>query len=50
MNYLTNLVQHGDGVAEASNEKPHIFEFDTLCMVVADEWNLDDNLFRLMKK
>lgn len=37
MNYLTNLVQHGHVVAEASNEKPHIFESHTLCMFAGDE-------------
>lgn len=37
MNYLTSLDKHGDVVAEASNEKTHIFESDPLCMVAGDE-------------
>ena len=47
INYSTSSYQHGYVAVEASNEKPYIFESNTLCMfasMIDDDQQLDDVL------
>jgi hypothetical protein len=53
MNYWTSSDQHGDMVAEASDEEPCIFNSDFLCMfadLAGDEQKLDDVFMHIDKE